>query len=517
MENANKPDFVMGIPASQLPDDGMIQGQAGGEEVILARHGEEYFAVGASCPHYGGPLVKGLVVGDELRCPLHHACFSLRTGEALRAPALDPIACWRTERIGDTVFVREKLPSQIRKRNPIPATREDPTSVLIAGGGAAGLAAAEMLRREGYTGAVTMISADDSPPVDRPNLSKEFLAGTAPEEWIPLRPAEFYADRRIDLVLHSRVSSIDVPKRRVRLENGSTYDYGALLLATGADPIRLSISGASANDPRLFYLRTFADSRALINQAASAKQVVVVGASFIALEVAASLRERGIAIHVVAPGQTPLGQVFGREIGHFVQRLHESHGVVFHMGETVARLDGRQVTLSGGAHLEADFLAVGAGVRPNLVLAEQAGLKLDRGILVNEYLETSEPGIFAAGDIARWPDPHSGQPIRIEHWVVAERQGQVAARNILGYRQRFDAVPFFWTRQYGVAIKYVGHAEKWDSVEIDGGFEARNCAVTYQSGGRSLALATIGRDFQSLQTEAAMEARQPEVRHQRAR
>jgi NADPH-dependent 2,4-dienoyl-CoA reductase/sulfur reductase-like enzyme len=236
--------------------------------------------------------------------------------------------------------------------------------------------------------------------------------------------------------------------------------------------------------------------------------VVIAGASFIALEVAASLRERGIAVHVVAPEQAPLERVFGREIGDFIQKLHESHGVVFHLGETVARLDGQRAMTTGGSTLNADFFVLGVGVRPSVTLAEKAGLKVDRGILVDEYLQTSERGIFAAGDVARWPDPHSGQPLRIEHWVVAERQGQVAARNILGYRERFDAVPFFWTQQFGVSIKYIGHAEKWDGVEIDGSLEERNCAVKYKLGGRVLAVATIGRDLQSLQTEAAMEAAQ---------
>ena len=479
----------------------MLLGRVGDEEVLLARAGDRFFAVGAHCTHYHGALADGLLVENTVRCPLHHACFSLETGEALRAPALDAIACWRVERQGDKVFVREKAaaPKSVRTA----ASGQRPSSIGIIGGGAAGLAAADMLRREGYDGPITMISADQDPPVDRPNLSKDYLAGEAQEDWIPLWPADLYAERRVELVLGTRVASIEAKSRAVVFENGSRREFGALLMTTGADPVRLPIPGA--DHPQVLYLRSFADSRAIVERAAQAKHAVVVGASFIGLEVSASLRTRGVAVDVVAPQRVPLERIMGTEIGRFVQSLHEAHGVVFHLGETVTSIAGRTVTLSGGRTLDADFVVMGVGVRPATAIAERSGLAVDRGIVVNEFLETSAPGIFAAGDVARWPDPHTGDRIRIEHWVVAERQGQVAARNLLGRRERFDAVPFFWSQHYDVTIRYVGHAERWDQVEVDGSLDKRDATVSFVRSGRKLAVATVSRDRACLQAEVELE------------
>jgi len=378
---------------------------------------------------------------------------------------------------------------------------------VILGGGAAGLAAADILRREGYDGPVTMISADADPPVDRPNLSKDYLAGEAQDDWIPLWPPESFAEHRIDLVLRNRAMLIDSDARSVLLEDGSWREFGALLIATGAEPIRLPIRGAETTEVR--YLRTFDDSRAIVARAASAKHVVVVGASFIGLEVAASLRTRGVAVTVVAPEARPLARVMGEEVGAFVQGLHEAHGVVFHLGQTVASIAGRRITLSSGTTLDADFVVVGAGVKPSVELAERSGLNVDRGILVDEYLETSTPGIFAAGDVARWPDRRTKQNIRVEHWVVAERQGQTAARNILGRRERFDAVPFFWSQHYDITIRYVGHAERWNRVRIDGSLDAHDASVTFLQDDTRLAVATIGRDRECLQAELALEETTP--------
>jgi len=504
MEHSSDIDLKAGYPVAELAEGGIVSGRVDGEEAILVRRGKDYFAVGAACTHYHGPLANGLIVEDAIRCPLHHACFSLRTGEALCAPALDPITCWRVEVMLDKVFVREKLgPQKGAIESVVAQSPKTPSSIVIAGGGAAALAAADMLRRAGYSGPVTMVSADDAPPYDRPNLSKDFLAGTAPEEWMPLRSAQYYVDRKIDLVLNQRVIAIDPLRRVVSLDNGGRLPYDALLLATGADPIRLEIplkAGA-----RIFYLRTFADARAILAAAESAKAAVIVGASFIGLEVAASLRTRGVDVHVVGLEQVPLEHVMGREVGTFLRGVHESHGVTFHLGRSVRHVDGKQVSLSDGTTLQADFVVLGVGVRPAIALAEHAGLAIDRGISVDEYLETSSPGIFAAGDIARWPDPHSGERIRVEHWVVAQRQGQAAARNMLGLRQPFTVVPFFWSQHYDVVINYVGHAETFDSTIIEGTLESHDCAVTYRRGERTLAVATISRDLQSLQAERAME------------
>ena len=496
----NKPDLKRGVARSAVADGGMLAGRVDEEDVILARRGDELFAVSAHCTHYHGPLADGLMEGDTLRCPWHHACFSLRTGEALRAPALDPISCWRVERAGDQIFVREKIiaPAPVKK-----LSGKVPESVVIVGGGAAGLAAADMLRREGFEGSLTLLSADDAPPCDRPNLSKDYLAGTAPEEWIPLRAPEYYKQMHVDLVLNARVAALDVAQHRVRLEGGKTHDYDALLLATGADPVRIPVPGAA--DSQLHYLRTLADSRAIVAKAAGSKRALIIGASFIGLEVAAALRTRGVEVHVVAPDKTPLERVMGVQVGAFIRKLHEAHGVVFHLGQTVSRVDGPRAILSDTSVLDADFIVLGVGVRPSIALAQQAGLALDRGVAANEYLETSVRGIFAAGDIARWPDPHSGERIRVEHWVVAERQGQTAARNILGRREVFDAVPFFWSQHYDLAINYAGHAENWDAVDIEGSFDAGECAVTYRRGARTLAVATIRHDLRSLQAELALE------------
>jgi NADPH-dependent 2,4-dienoyl-CoA reductase/sulfur reductase-like enzyme/nitrite reductase/ring-hydroxylating ferredoxin subunit len=492
------PDLAQGVSLTELPDGGQLLGHSGGEPVLVVRRGEEIFAVGATCTHYGGPLAEGVVTGDTVYCPWHHACFSLRTGEAVRAPALNPVSCYRVERAGERITIREKVDA-IPQRH---AAGPDP--VIIVGSGAAGNAAAEALRREGYGGRILMLDPEGEIPYDRPNLSKDYLAGNAPEEWIPLHPPEFYDEKKIERVNGARATAIDPKAKTVTLSDGRSLSWGALLLATGAEPIHLPIPGADR--PHVHVLRSLADSRSLIEAAKSAKRAVVIGASFIGLEVAASLRAREVEVTVVAPESRPLEKVLGPELGDYIRSLHEEHGVTFRLGRKPASIEEHEVRLDDGSSLPADLVVMGVGVKPRLELAQGAGLAIENGVLVSEFLETSATGIFAAGDIARWPDPYSGEHIRVEHWVVAERQGQTAARNLLGQREPFDQAPFFWSQHYDVAISYVGHATKWDAIEVSGSIPEKNAVITYRAGGRVAAVATIFRDKESLEAEIAMEA-----------
>ena len=495
-------DFDKGVPIASLEDGGMLKGHVRGEPALLIRRGDELFAVAAFCTHYGAPLGDGLLVNDTIRCPWHHACFSVRTGAVIRAPGLNPLQRWRVELRNGMIRAAEKLERvEPRALQAIDSL----SSVVIVGGGAAGYAAATTLRDEGFTGLITIFSADEFLPCDRPNLSKAYLAGAASDESNLLRPAEFYRDSRIDVRLNSRIAGIDVAKREIESTDGHRYAYDALLLATGARPVPLAIPGADLQ--HVHYLRTLADSHSLVAAAQSARRAVVIGASFIGLEVASSLRSRGLEVDVVGPETIPMERVLGPDVGRFLRGVHEEHGVTFHLGTTAARIDEAGVTLANGSRIDADLVVIGVGVRPETGLAERAGLEVDQGVVVDQYLETSEPGIYAAGDIARWPDPLSRERIRIEHFVVAQRQGQAAARNMLGRREAFAAVPFFWTEQYDLGIAYVGHAANWDEAIVDGEIENRDCSITYRRDGEKLAVALIHRDLAGLKAEVEFEKR----------
>jgi apoptosis-inducing factor 3 len=496
------PDFRKGVRLEDIPEGGSLIGHAGEEEVLLIRSGENVFAVSPHCTHYHGPLSEGLAVDGSVRCPWHHACFDLRTGEAIRAPAIDPISCWNVELNEGEVVVKDKRP--VAKATRRRTSNQQPDKIVIVGGGAAGFAAAEMLRRKGFQKSVLMITSDPALPYDRPNISKDYLAGTIPFKFVPLRDDGFYKANNIETRVGVSALKLNVHSREILLSDGEKASYDRLLLATGAEPIHLDIPGA--DQPHVHVLRSLADCETIISAAKIARRVVVIGASFIGLEVAAALRKRKLEVHVVAPDKVPMARILGQELGLFIRSLHEENGVVFHLEDKATSIGDRLLRLQNGGSIDADLVVVGIGVRPRLELADRAGIVLDRGIAVDQYLETNVPHVYAAGDVARWPDVHSGQSIRVEHWVVAERQGQTAAINMMGHREPFNAVPFFWSQHYDVPINYVGHAESWDKLEVDGDPMKKDCLVRYLRNGRIAAVASIYRDLESLRAEVAMES-----------
>jgi len=490
------PDLTAGIELSSLQEDVPLLGHAQGEAVMLVRKGEVIHALGATCTHYSGPLAEGLVVGETVRCPWHHACFSLRTGEALGAPALNPVDCFEVIRRGDRVRVGAK-----QSRAPAPRPSRNPASIVIVGAGAAGAAAAEKLRDLGYSGPITLVGHEGPGPVDRPNLSKDFLAGSAPMEWITLRDDAFYQARNIEH-LREEVIELDPRDKSITLESGRKIGYDKLLLATGSEPSRLPIEGATL--PHVMTLRSLADSQAIIAAAEKAKRAVVIGSSFIGLEVAASLRARNLEVDVIGKDRVPLERVMGQQVGRYVQKLHEAKGVRFHLDAKLRAIHSSHVELEG-SRLPADLVVMGVGVKPRVALAQRAGLEVDDGVVVDSQLRASAPDIWAAGDIARYPEPRLGTRIRVEHWQAAERQGQHVAADMLGRASPFNDVPFFWSQHYEVTLSYIGHAGGDADIQVIGSLEQQDATVVYRTAGKVAAVLTVGRDRQNLEVEAALE------------
>ncbi len=491
-----------GVEAAVIGSERPTVGHVADKPVIIIRTANGLKAVGGRCTHYGGPLGEGLCDGERIHCPWHHGIFDLETGEAVGAPPLNPIPVYEVREEGGRVFATGPVDPPSRERTPAAV----PESVVIVGAGAAGATAAETLRRLGYQGPITLVG--DEAPVDRPNLSKDYLAGTAPEEWMPLRAEEFYAKHDIELIVGPKAISLDRDNRLVGLDDGRSIGFGALLLAPGAEPRRLQIPGSDAGN--VHYIRAFDDSRRLIAALGSAATAAVIGAGFIGLEAAASLRQRGLEVTVVEPDDVPLARVIGETLGQFVRKLHEEHGVVFHLGRKPDRIEPGTVILDDGTRVPADLVVIGVGVVPRTDVAEEAGLEADNGILVDDRLQTSDPNIWAAGDVARYP-VGEGRTARVEHWVHAQRQGQAAARNILGADQPFAEPPFFWSQHYDVPINLTGLPREWDEEAVRGDPDARDVLVGYRRGDRVQAVASIYRDLESLEAEAALAAGDQEV------
>ena len=360
---------------------------------------------------------------------------------------------------------------------------------MIVGASLTGAKASETLRAEGFDGRVVLIGTEDERPYERPPLSKDYLRGEAEREAVYVHPEGFYAEHDIELRLGRTAVSLNAAESELTLDDGERLRYDRLLLATGAEPRRLSIPGGELDG--VLYLRSVADCDALRGRLDRGGAVVVIGAGWIGAEVAASARQRGLDVTVIDPLTVPLERVLGTEVGAVYRDIHLDHGVQMLLGTGVEAFEGgtavERVRTSDGRELECDFVVVGVGVQPRTGLAAQAGLAVDNGILVDEHLQTAAPGVFAAGDVANAHHPFYGERIRVEHWANALHQGPVAARAMLGEPDVYDRLPYFFSDQYDVGMEYAGFARTWDRVIFRGDPATREFIAFWLSGNRVVA------------------------------
>ena len=495
------------VAADTLRDGEMKQVTVGDHEVLLARVNGAYFAVHAHCTHYGAPLADGALDGDRVICPWHHACFSVRTGDHLEPPGLDALPRYSVRVDNGQVIVR--VPDDAGDRRvpemAAPGGETDEPPIVIVGDGAAGAYAAEAVRQAGYTGRVVLVGDAEELPVDRPNCSKDYLQGNAPEEWMTLRGADFYDTHGIERRTGRRVTKADTESKTLTFSDGGTLEYQTLVLCPGGTPRTLDLDGAGLDGVHL--LRSFPDSKALRAAAENAEKAVVIGASFIGMEVAWSLREQDCEVTVVAPEEVPFARVLGERVGRFVQALHEDGGVRFALGMKTDKLIGNgrieRVVLDDGTELDADLVVIGIGVRPATDFVEGLKLNDDGGIPVDARLQAAD-GVYAAGDVAAFPYGPSGERVRIEHWRLAAQHGRIAGTNAAGGDARYTSIPCFWTAQFGTNFRYVGHASDWDDVIYDGDVASGEFIAYYVQNGRVQAACGVGRDREMAALEALM-------------
>lgn len=472
-----------------LDPAGLHPVEVGGEAILLVRDGDMVHAVGGTCPHAGAPLAEGIRDGRRILCPWHKAAFCARTGAMLEPPALDDLPTYRTRIEGGRVFLQ--TPAQA---HAAPAETEDARHFVIVGAGAAGATAAQTLRRAGFGGRITMLDRPNRVPYDRTILSKYALSGENGAEKTPLQSQAFYRRQRIERAT-AEVVRLDAASRLITCADGTRLQYDAALLATGSVPKPPSIPGAHLAN--VFTLRSREDAEAIVAQAERSARAVVLGASFIGMEVAASLRERGLDVVVVGQEATPFEKQLGPAVGSAFVALHERRGVRFRLASAVSGLDGRravaEVVLHSGERLPADLVVAGHGVAPATGFLEGVALDKDGGITVDVQLRAAD-GLFAAGDVARFPLYGAGPPARVEHWRVAQQQGRTAALNMLGKAVRFNSVPVFWTIQYMKRLDYIGHASVWEDVVLHGDPLRQDFLAYYVGDGRVLAAAGMGRD-----------------------
>ena len=368
-----------------------------------------------------------------------------------------------------------------------------PETHVIAGAGLAGAKAAEALRSEGFEGRIVLVGDEPELPYERPPLSKDYLRGETPREQARVHEAGFYADHDIELLTGTKVTDLNAAARDVTLSTGERLGYDRLLLATGSEPRRLSVPGAALDG--VHHLRTFADSDAIAAALQPGARAVIAGGGWIGMEVAASARQKGLDVTIVELEDVPLSRALGREAGLIYARLHREHGVQLHTGVAVARVEGEgrveRVVLADGRALDADLLVCGLGAIPRTELAQRAGLQVENGVVCDASLQTSDPHVFAAGDIANAEHPFYGHRVRVEHWANALNQPEVAAKGMLGKPATYDRLPYFFSDQYDAGMEYRGLAFGADSFEIDGDAEAYEFVAYWRREGRTIAAMNV--------------------------
>ena len=516
------PDFVRVASVSDLADGEMRQVSADGTDVLLSRVDGRFHACTAFCTHYGAPLATGVLSGTTVVCPWHHAVFDVASGALGEPPALDRLRTFEVKTEGDDVLVRvpdgadqhgKGVPYRLSD-GEVPdmggvAPDADDRLFLVLGAGAAAQAAAETLRAHAYRGRLALVTKETRAPYDRTKLSKAYLAGDAGDGALRLRDGDFYERHGIEVWTDRTVTGLDPEAREVSFEEGDPVTYDACLVATGGTPRRLPIDGADLDGVLL--LRSWDDARTVVERAGDAKRVVVIGASFIGMEAASSLSSRGVEVTVVGKEDAPFAAAMGGEVGRVFQRAAEAEGVAFRLGAEVDRIEtahappedglphGLRVVV-GGEGIECDAVVMGVGVSPATAFLDGAAFRRDDGGLVTDAALRVAPALFAAGDVAAYPDARLGRTVRIEHWRLAQQHGRTAALNMMAVSDptvadtAFEGVPFFWTGQFGLSLRYVGHAEDWDEVVVDGSLDEPEFLAAYVEGGAVRAVAAVGRD-----------------------
>ncbi|HEX7933629.1 MAG TPA: FAD-dependent oxidoreductase [Paraburkholderia sp.] len=489
---------------SQLREDRAVRVVVNDEKILLVRDGDTVRAYSADCPHAGGPLEEGALCHGKIICPWHKGTFDVATGNVLEPPPLMPLERYAVVVDGDDVMVTpEKLPGVTE-----PARTREPHFAVI-GAGAAGAAACAALRESGFAGRITLIGDEPHAPYDRTSLSK-FVpsAEMAPEDVPPLLASDWFEQHGVERIV-AKVARLDVPKRAVHFETGGELRYETALVATGSVPKVPSIPGCELGGVHV--LRHLDDAAAIVDalgEDVASAQIAILGSSFIGLETAAALRKRGVPVTVISRDKVPFARQFGERVGAMFRALHESHGVKFYLEAKVASLEGEEgnvheVMLESGEHIAADIVLLGTGVAPATGFIEGLPLQKDGGVIVNAGMQAA-PGLYAAGDIAVFPLYENEEPLRIEHWRVAQQHARIAAENMCGARNRYSGVPFFWTYHFGKNFEYLGHASEWDDMVIDGDLDRHQFVALYVKEGKVVAVLACERDTQTARLIEAM-------------